>query len=713
MKTRKGGAVLRQVNSLFNLGATRELTDGQLLERFATAPGEAGELAFAALVERHGAMVLRVCRARLTDPHDALDAFQATFLVLVRKARGLWVRDSLGPWLHQVAWRTATCAKVTAARRRRLERESVEAAALGKTTDAREPGWENVLHQEIDRLPERYRVPIVLCDLQGLSCEEAARRMGRPVGTVKCWRSRGRDRLRARLTRAGLAPAAGLATVLSTSAGEAPVPKAAQESLWAAARAAANGSTVGVIPASVAEIVNGVMKEMFMNTLRRTTACLLALAVVAAGLGAAARGGAKDETPPAEPADAQAAPALARADPPGETSRTPEHDLWPLTLHEALRLGLENADNVQGVRVEPNGLMAVEPASAPGGFQRLKSQLMSTARSVEQQYWALVQQQAQLRAFEKAVDLAQAAVHKASERAKAGGVKPAEVDEARQRLEQFRLDLVAKTSDVITTERQLRNLLGLHAADDRRILAVTSPTVVELKPDWNTSLRIMLQEHPDVARAWAGQPIDRLMAGAPKDANDAEFRLRSGFGTPAREHAWPGEGWDATTKAVIRLTTLSLSRAFMNLEANFLQFEVMTHHRAEAEIKLKALKQGYETGNASLGSYVDAVSLHTRLVAEEVQFRAAYNVSLVAFEEAQGTLLNHHNITVTAPLPTTTGVDGPDKKLAPPDRTPEPAGPGGKTFSFHFTVGTAPRPVEIRGSFTIAPAPAARAGKSP
>ena len=84
----KDGAVRRQLRTLFNVGAIRELTDGQLLERFATDRGEAAELAFAVLVERHGPMVLRVCRGVLADPHDAQDAFQATFLVLVKKARG-------------------------------------------------------------------------------------------------------------------------------------------------------------------------------------------------------------------------------------------------------------------------------------------------------------------------------------------------------------------------------------------------------------------------------------------------------------------------------------------------------------------------------------------------------------------------------------------------------------------------------------------------
>src|SRR5262249_4692380 len=142
--------VLRQLRTLFNVGAIREWTDGQLLERFATERGEAAELAFAVLVERHGPMVLRVCRGVLTDPHEAQDAFQATFLVLVRKARALWVRDSLGPWLHQVAYRTGSCARSTAARRRRHERR----AAMSKPEGRAEVGdeLERALHEEIDRL---------------------------------------------------------------------------------------------------------------------------------------------------------------------------------------------------------------------------------------------------------------------------------------------------------------------------------------------------------------------------------------------------------------------------------------------------------------------------------------------------------------------------------------------------------------------------------
>ncbi len=128
--------VLRQLGTLLAVGTAGELTDGQLLERFATHAGDGAEQAFATLVERHGPLVMRVCRGVLFDPNDVEDAFQATFLVLVQKARSLWVSDSLGPWLHQVALRTALCVRSAAARRQRHERV---AAVSKKVVQCREP----------------------------------------------------------------------------------------------------------------------------------------------------------------------------------------------------------------------------------------------------------------------------------------------------------------------------------------------------------------------------------------------------------------------------------------------------------------------------------------------------------------------------------------------------------------------------------------------
>ena len=198
-----------QIRTLFHVGTATGLTDGQLLERFATRRDEGSGMAFAVLVERHGPMVLRACRGILRDDHEAMDAFQATFLVLARKGGSLWVRDSLGPWLHRVACHAAGRARETSARRRAAEKRAAEMAKPRIDSEDREE-LASVIHEEINRLPERYRSTVVLCDLEGRTCEEAARHLGCPVGTVGSRLARGRQRLRDRLSRRGLAPGCGL-----------------------------------------------------------------------------------------------------------------------------------------------------------------------------------------------------------------------------------------------------------------------------------------------------------------------------------------------------------------------------------------------------------------------------------------------------------------------------------------------------------------------
>ena len=213
MNILRDGAALRRLSMLFNEGVTGAVTDGQLLERFATRSGEASEDAFAALVERHGPVVLRVCRSVLRDEHEAQDAFQATFLVLAQRAKSLCVRDSLGPWIHSVAYRVASCACAAAIRRRRHARRHGELAAgrLAVYQDEDQRDLEAVVHEEIDRLPEHFRTVLVLCDLAGCSHEQAARQLDWPVGTVKSRQARGRQRLRDRLIRRGLAPSPAMA----------------------------------------------------------------------------------------------------------------------------------------------------------------------------------------------------------------------------------------------------------------------------------------------------------------------------------------------------------------------------------------------------------------------------------------------------------------------------------------------------------------------
>ncbi len=279
----KDRAVFRQLGTLFNVGTVRELTDGQLLERFATDRGEVAELAFAVLVERHGPMVWRVCRGVLADAHDTQDAFQATFLVLVRKARALWVRDSLGPWLHQVAYRTASCARSAAARRHRHERRaarSEEAEVRSEPADE----LEKTLHEEIDRLPERYREPVVLCDLEGHSHEQAARHLGWPVGTVKSRLSRGRERLRGQLLRRGLNPDPGLiAAALNFDTSLVSIPTALVDST---AGAAVRFLTVRTfVQGSAMTLAQGVLRTMSIMQWLKAASVLLVAGTTVAGVG--------------------------------------------------------------------------------------------------------------------------------------------------------------------------------------------------------------------------------------------------------------------------------------------------------------------------------------------------------------------------------------------------------------------------------------------
>jgi RNA polymerase sigma factor (sigma-70 family) len=160
------GAALQHVQWLFSEGSATGLSDTQLLSRFALRRDEA---AFAALLARHGPMVLSVCRAILRNPTDAEDAFQAAFLVLARKARSSWAEGQLGGWLHKVAYRIAVRACADTSRRRLHERRAAEGAVMEYThLDLDDDLWP-ALHEEIARLPVRFRLPIVLCCLEGLT----------------------------------------------------------------------------------------------------------------------------------------------------------------------------------------------------------------------------------------------------------------------------------------------------------------------------------------------------------------------------------------------------------------------------------------------------------------------------------------------------------------------------------------------------------------
>ncbi len=281
----------RYAHTLFNVGSMSGLTDGELLGLFAKRRDEAGELAFALLVDRHGPMVLRVCRSILRDEHDAQDAVQATFLVLVRRGGTVRNRGSIGSWLHGVALRVASCARVSAGRRWARERRA-SLARVEQSHDTREPELAEALHEELDRLPQRHRAVIVLCYLEGLACEAAASRLRVPVGTVKSRLARGRERLRAQLMRRGFAPASGLFSPagLLDGASQAIPPRFAESiARTAVGIAAGDEASIGAVSAWIAAVAGRVLLAMSLRSFARVAGVVLTLAAASIGFAAFAQ----------------------------------------------------------------------------------------------------------------------------------------------------------------------------------------------------------------------------------------------------------------------------------------------------------------------------------------------------------------------------------------------------------------------------------------
>ncbi len=207
MKNGLAGTLARDLELLNGAGTVAGMSDAELLCRFCLRQGDASELAFTALVARHGPMVWDVCRQILREPNDADDAFQATFLVLVRKAHSLRFTESLGPWLYGVACRVAVKARANVGKLRRREQLCIKALEYVPEKEYRDLGSADsasILFEELGRLPIKYRDPIVLCHLEGLTHEAAAAQLRWPVGTVSGRLSRARALLRGRLTRRGL-----------------------------------------------------------------------------------------------------------------------------------------------------------------------------------------------------------------------------------------------------------------------------------------------------------------------------------------------------------------------------------------------------------------------------------------------------------------------------------------------------------------------------
>lgn len=271
--------VLQQIRRV--VGPADHATDAELLERFR---GQGDEAAFTALLQRHGALVWGVCRRVLGNEADAADAFQATFLVLARKAAAIQKYESVGSWLHGVAYRTARRAKVACARRRAHERR-VETMPRTDPLDA--VVWRDVravLDEELDQLAEKYRAPLVLCYLEGKTHEEAARHLGWTNGTVCGRLARARDLLRSRLSRRGLTLSVGLLAAGLAQEAAAAAPPALLTATAHVVLLSTAGAAGGLASVPAARLADATVRAM-SSSWHKTAALLFALGLVGTGAG--------------------------------------------------------------------------------------------------------------------------------------------------------------------------------------------------------------------------------------------------------------------------------------------------------------------------------------------------------------------------------------------------------------------------------------------
>ncbi len=357
--------------------------------------------------------------------------------------------------------------------------------------------------------------------------------------------------------------------------------------------------------------------------------------------------------------------------------------------------------------------IVISRLNADAAVWRFKAEIMAHCRSVEQQYWNLAQSHVQLWASDRAVSFADSSLKREQNFLLLGRGTVGDLAEAAQQLEEFNLDLVTKTSDVITTERQLRNILGLPPADNRRIVPVTPPTEARLEPDWDASLAQMLNFQPDIVQQQIlvrvaelqlliarnqllpqlslnalyqlnglGQQLDSaeaVMTGSTLKALNPviasqqraaglasnpglynnfvtwqvgfTFQMPLGMRSPlanTRQAQYLLLRARAYLQQIVHQTTHSLARFFLEVDANYKQFKSASRLRAAAAQRLIQQQALYEEGRIgfTVDRYLDAVRRYATAVATEAQYKTTYNISIVALEEAKGTLLAYDNIAV-------------------------------------------------------------------
>ena len=400
-----------------------------------------------------------------------------------------------------------------------------------------------------------------------------------------------------------------------------------------------------------------------------------------------------------------------------------------LTLAEAIRIGLENTDVVRFLPPEPRPAGAAGPA--PEGFGReknradvaiarantdlstwdFKAAVMAHVRSVEQQYWALAMFQANVRAREAALATGREILRHEKADLAHGKATAVTVAEAEQQIENFQLNLISAASDVTTAERQLRNIIGLPAAESRPIELDTAPADAKVEPDWEACLAQMRAAQPELARQESLIRLGELQLAVAKDGPLAPLANGPGV-TPievdeaerqlARQRSFHQQ--------VLHQTTHSLARFTLEIDANFKQFETARRLRVASAKRLKAQRSLHEEGGLTIDRVLDAVSQYANAVSQEAMYRSSYNTSIVALEEAKGTLLAYDGITVLDRSPARKPAKPKDDQVAPAAYSapkPEPARPASASYKLRARIGT----LEFEAEVEVDEIPPAKPGR--
>jgi hypothetical protein len=447
-------------------------------------------------------------------------------------------------------------------------------------------------------------------------------------------------------------------------------------------------------------------------------------------------------------------------------------ETWPMTLRQAMRIALENGELVRVISFSAEGIpiggfeptavksgtsaqasdaspaqIVIAPLKADADPWRFKTELAAQMRSVEQQYWNLAQAHVQLWAADRAVSLANEILKREQAELKIGNSTAADVAEASQQLEQFNLELVTRTSDIITTERQLRNILGLPPADNRRIIPVTPSTEAKVEPVWDTCVDEMLEQSAEIVqrKLALGKLRDAIAIGSANvpvgTSTETSHRQRPDVMKDDPKNRQRITQLETELQQTIHQQVHSLARFFLEIDANYKQLQTAKRLRVAAADRLDAQRALYEEGRITIDRFLHSVSLYATAVGTESHYKATYNTAIVALKEAKGTLLADYGIVVGEPKkprnyvaaqePKADGATKPTAFMAPEKSEPVPApiheligvGPmpssgsdrseskkaaspaesttATKTWTFSLTVGSGPSPIQIKGTISV------------